>query len=225
MKILLLGKSGHQGVAAAQSYLQTHHDVDYAFGNWRDALPKRIRRWRGELIVSYLAPWVVPEEIIEQATFAAINFHPGPPNYPGIGCTNFALYNEEVEYGVTCHHMAPQVDSGDLVATRNFSIESSETVHSLTQKCHSTIWKLFVEVFENLTTNGTLPRHPQTWTRKPYRRRELNDLCRIDLDMPASEIIRRVRATAYPGAPGAYVEIGGLRFSYDGDPLIPIPAK
>jgi hypothetical protein len=32
--------------------------------------------------------------------------------------------------------------------------------------------------------------------------------------MSEDEVARRVRATTFPGAPGAYVEVQGVRFAY-----------
>ena len=44
---------------------------------------------------------VIPNLIVLKKTFldkikvASINFHPGPPDYRGIGCANFAIINQE----------------------------------------------------------------------------------------------------------------------------------
>lgn len=189
-------------------------DVTVVLGLPGEPFPKEYLDWEGDYVLSYLCPWVVPAKLLENAHKAAINFHPGPPNYPGTGCTNFALYNEEKEYGVTCHHMASQVDSGRVIAVSRFPVFPSDTVFSLTQRCYSYMLTLFYEVMTRIILNEPLPESDEVWTRKAYRLKDLNALKRIELDMPPEEIRRRIRAVTYPGYPGAYVEIDGKRFEY-----------
>jgi methionyl-tRNA formyltransferase len=87
-------------------------------------------------------------------------------------------------------------------------------VYSLTQKCYAEILALSRDIFERLAGGNPLPTSDESWKRKPYRRSELNALCRIEPGMDRDEVRRRVRATTFPGAPGAYVEIGGIRFKH-----------
>src|SRR5574337_1427381 len=91
-------------------------------GKWGDPFPALWSEWEGDVIISYLSPWIVPTWLLKKAKIAAINFHPGPPEYPGIGCTNFAVYNAESEYGVTAHHMAGKVDTGAIIAVQRFPV-------------------------------------------------------------------------------------------------------
>ena len=48
-------------------------------------------------------------------------------------------------------------------------------------------------------------------------RRELEELCKVTIDMEEEEIKRRIRATTYPGMPGAYIEVSGYKFSCSPD--------
>ena len=181
-----------------------------------DPWPEGIGDWRGDFIISYLSPFIVPQGLLDNAKGAALNFHPGPPEYPGIGCTNFALYNGETQYGVTCHHMAAKVDTGPIVAVRRFDILPDDSVLSLTERCYAHIFDLFLEITGILLAGRPLPVADEAWTHKPYKRYELDSLCRITPDMEAEEIERRIRAVTFPGAPGAFVELQGHRFDYAG---------
>jgi hypothetical protein len=71
---------------------------------------------------------------------------------------------------------------------------------------------MFGEIIEFLAANRPLPRAPRAWQRRPFTRRQLNELGRVTPDMTPEEIRRRVRAMEYPGFPGAFVELGGVRF-------------
>jgi hypothetical protein len=105
LSILFLGKKDDEYCHKALKFIQKNFmNAMYYLGQWDDPLPEDTG-WRdGEYIISYLSQWVVPEYLLEKTKNAAINFHPASPAYPGIGCINFALYENASEYGVTCHY-------------------------------------------------------------------------------------------------------------------------
>ncbi len=212
-QIAFVGKSGDPHCAEAAEFVRRHSTEPLiCCGTRGDPLPPLLQSWRGDLLISYLSPWIIPAEILERAAGAALNFHPAPPSYPGIGCTNFAIYDGAREYGVTCHHMEPKVDTGTIVAVRRFGLLPDDTVYSVTQRCYTFMLPLFCEIMTEWLTDGTLPTSTEPWGRDAYRRSELNALCRVTPSMHEDEIRRRVKATTYPGAPGAYVELAGIRF-------------
>lgn len=188
----------------------TNHTI--LLGSADQPLPETLETWSGDYIVSYLSPWILPAHLLRRAARAAINFHPAPPEYPGIGCANFAIYEEAREYGVTCHHMDASVDTGKLVAVQRFPVLETDTVFSLTQRSHSFLLTLFYNVMSCILRDQPVPECKESWTRKPFRRAEMFELFRITSDMSHVEIQRRIRAGAYPGYSGAYVEIHGERF-------------
>lgn len=216
--LLFLGKRDDVFCNKAVEYvLQNFTDPEIHLARRGDPWPAEIDDWRGDLIISYLSPFIVPQALLENAKEAAVNFHPGPPKYPGIGCTNFALYNGETRYGVTCHHLAAKVDTGPIIAVRRFDILPDDSVLSLTERCYAHIHDLFMEITEVLLAGRPLPVADETWSREPYKRHELDALCRITPEMEAEEIERRIRAVTFPGAPGAFVELQGYRFVYAGE--------
>jgi methionyl-tRNA formyltransferase len=207
LSILLLSKT-NDTCRAAQRFLRARAaDCVIAEGERTDAPPDVVASWSGDYLVSFLGPWVVPVNLLARARRAAINFHPGPPEYPGIGCYNFALYDEVTEYGVTCHEMAARVDSGPIVRTVRFPIRHDDSVASLKDRSLAHMLTLFEDVVDGLVAGGALPRSGEQWTRRPYTRTELNELCRLVPGMSQREIDRRVRATTFPGSPGAYFDL------------------
>ena len=120
--LLFLGKAEDAHTARAAEFCRRNFaDVSTHAGRWDDPLPETAAGWSGGLIVSYLARWIVPAPLLARAALA-LNFHPGPPEYPGYGCNNFAIYEGAREYGVTCHHMAPRVDTGAIVEVLRFPV-------------------------------------------------------------------------------------------------------
>jgi methionyl-tRNA formyltransferase len=214
ISILFLGKADDDYCARALAFCQEHSsNVTFCLGKWGDPLPENIRRWEGDTIISYLSRWVVPADLLARARKAAINFHPASPEYPGIGCNNFALYENAKEYGVTCHHMAPKVDTGGIIAVSRFPVHDSDGVAEILQHTYEHQIALFLEIAALIVEGKELPVSKETWTRPPFTRKQFNELFKITPDMSRDEIARRVRAISYgPWQP--YVEIEGFRFVY-----------
>ncbi len=212
MRVLLIGKEKDPFFDRASEWMsQKFPGTSIVRGKRSDPMPDLIQTWEGDYLISYLSPWIIPEETLKRTKHAAINFHPGPPEYPGIGCTNFAIYEGVKEFGITCHHMATKVDTGAVIAVRRFPIHPDDSVLSLTQRCYDAIFSTFLEVLGGVLEQKPLPQSSERWTRRPFTRAELNALCRITPEMSKEEARRRILATTYPGMPGAYFEKNGQK--------------
>ena len=192
-------------------------DLTVFSGSRGSPFPKEAIEEEFDIVLSYLSQWIIPAGVLNKTRLWNINFHTGSPSYPGIGCTNFAIYNEERVFGVTAHIMEPRVDTGRILGVRRFEIEEKDSVYSLTQKCYKELFTLFQDIMEFVLYTNDLPIERERWVRKPYTRKELEELCRIDVNMSKAEIDRRIKATEYPDMPGAYIEIEGLKFEYNQD--------
>lgn len=198
LKVLFIGKSDNFFAEMAADFIRLHFkDPQIVFSKRSASFPKELLDWKGDLLISYLAQWIIPNRLLANADLAAINLHPGPPEYPGIGCTNFAIYNQEKEFGVTCHHMLSKVDTGAIIAVRRFPLFDNDTVYSVTQRCYLEILHLFMELISGLLTGQQFPESKETWKRPAYKRRELDELCELKQGMTEEEIQRRVKATTY----------------------------
>lgn len=215
--LLFLGKADDPDCERALAYCQgAFAPVAYCLGKWGDPLPPASQEWEGDYIISYLSRWVVPEALLKRAHKAAINFHPASPQYPGIGCNNFALYEDAKEYGVTCHYMAAKVDTGKIIAVRRFPVYADDDVARLLERTYENQMALFFEIAAVMAEGRELPASDETWTRPPFTRKQFNELFRITPDMPRDEIARRVRAISYKHWQ-PYIEIQGYRFEYKPD--------
>ena len=216
MKILFIGKDREDFYfdQAKAFMLQQFPDVEVVLAAPGSKFPTAYENWKGDYLISYLCPWVIPGKLIDNLKYGAINFHPGPPQYPGSGCTNFAIYHEVKEYGVTCHYMAAKVDSGKVIAVRRFDVFPEDTVWSVTQRCYGYMLALFYEIITMVKEGKPLPVSDESWSRDAYRLKDFHALRRITPDMDEAEIQRRIRATTYPGYEGAYMEIAGAKFVF-----------
>ncbi len=212
MRILFLRKKDNEYAQRAEDFIRQNFYQPLVFtGGRKDKLPEKVLNWKGDLLVSFISSWIYPKSLLEKASFAAINFHPGSPDYPGTGCTNFAIYNGTKEYGITCHHMKEGVDSGNIIAVKKFSVEEEDTVFSVTQHCYKLIEESFYEIMNLVLQGQPLPVSGEKWKRKPYTRKQLDELCTITPDMSEVEINKRIKATTYK-TPWAFTKIGSHVF-------------
>ena len=207
LRVLFIGKKDDYYSGIASQFVQLHFpNSKIVFSSRHIPFPEDLYQWKGDYIISYLAQWIIPPALLNNADIAAINFHPGPPAYPGIGCTNFAIYNEEKEFGITCHHMQPKVDSGNIIAVRKFPVLPNDSVYSLTHRCYAEIINLFYSIITGIIKGEGLPKTDENWLRKPYTRKQLNALCELTSDMDQQEIERRTRATTFGDKVWAYMK-------------------
>tara|TARA_B100000029_G_C17467179_1_gene920663 strand:- start:276 stop:947 length:672 start_codon:yes stop_codon:yes gene_type:complete len=198
ISILFLGKKGDECCNEALTFIKDSFSVvTYYLGKRDDSLPEDIARWNGDYIISYLSPWIIPKTVLKKCSISAINFHPATPNYPGIGCTNFALYEEAEEYGVTCHYMKAKVDTGKIIAVKRFPITKDDDVKSLTKRAYKLQLILFYEILDKIINDRPIPISTEKWTRKAFTRAELDALSIVDPSMNKKEVEKRIRATSY----------------------------
>lgn len=212
LKILLLRKNENEYAQRAEDFIRKHFQHHLVFSGGRnDKLPDEVLAWKGDIMISFISSWIYPEQLLSNASIAAINFHPGSPEYPGTGCTNFAMYDGVKEYGVTCHHMNGNVDSGKIIAVKKFHVVETDTVYSLTQNCYQLIEECFYVIMNMVLEGKELPVTNETWKRKPFTRKQLDELCHIRPEMSEEEIKKRIKATTYK-TPWAFTKIGNHIF-------------
>lgn len=211
-KILLLSKKTDICKIAQEFTKQCFTEVRCIEGDTGDTLPEIPGEW--DYMISFLSPWIIPASMLAQAKYA-VNFHPAPPTYPGIGCYNFAIYNKETEYGVTCHHMLPKVDRGKIIEVIRFPMYETDTVFILKNRTMNYLLQLFFDFIKDLMVNPEPPESKEVWLREPYKRKDLQTLCRITSEMGSEEVKLRIKATYFPGAADSpYLELHGEKFFY-----------
>jgi methionyl-tRNA formyltransferase len=146
-------------------------------------------------ILSVGAGFIVPPTLLARATAGAYNLHPGPPEYPGIFPSAFALYDRAIRFGITLHEMAARVDSGPIVAVDRFAIQPGWDRLALDTATFSAMIALLTRFAGPLTDLATpLPRGRETWSSRLYRRTDFEALCRLPEDVTPEEFAHRLRA-------------------------------
>ena len=163
------------------------------------------------MIISYLSAWILSEKILKNTKFCNINFHPGPPKYPGIGCFNFALFNNEKSYGVTMHEMKKIVDSGKIIKTKHFPIKKMNLLQ-LIEKSYAFMFLLFKKEILRIIRSRKINYSKEKWKRKAYTRKNFNDFCKLSLNMSPQKLINKVEAIYHPNFPDPVIKYKGKRF-------------
>jgi len=214
MKVILFCKE-KLGLNEVINYLEINSkELQIYKGKVDDPFPKIKCDEIIDLLISFYSPWIIPKNILNRVKLYAINFHPGPPEYRGIGCANYAIYNDEKSYGVTAHIMNTKVDSGDIINVKRFSIHENDNLLTITQKCYTYILIQYYEIISKIFNGEKIKLLNTKWGIKLYKRKDLIELCRIIPDMNKNEIGKRIKATSFPGFQGAYIELQGYKFNF-----------
>jgi len=147
-------------------------------------------------VISFGSGVIVPAALLQRLSGPAYNFHPGPPSYPGIYPSVFALYDNAAHFGVTLHEMAPQVDSGAIVAFEQFGIPKQWDRLALDQATYTAMLNLLSKSAKALADifRPLAPLSEQRWSGTRRRQKDFDALCQLPDDVSPDEFIRRYRA-------------------------------
>jgi methionyl-tRNA formyltransferase len=153
-----------------------------------------------DYIFSFRSHFILNKTTIAKAKIYAINFHPGPPDYRGIGCVNFALLNNEKNYGATVHLINEKIDNGKIIIVNKFKILKKYSVLSLLKKTYITQLdqlKFIIKFMKlnNGNLNSLINNNRFKWSKKLYTREQLNKLYEINNRISKKKFINLIRAT------------------------------
>lgn len=96
-----------------------------------------VRKYNCDLFVSMSFNQIFQTEIINLPRYKTINCHAGKlPFYRGRNILNWALINDEKEFGITVHYIDKGIDTGDIILQRNYSISDNDTYATLLEKAY-----------------------------------------------------------------------------------------
>ena len=160
-----------------------------------------------DLVVSFLFWKRIREPLLSLGTSGCLNFHPAPlPDIRGVGGYNVAVLEGMSEWGVSCHFVDAELDTGDLVEVERFPIDpDAATALSVDLASQERLLGLFQRVMRRALAGEELPRAPQGQGRY-VGREEFEALRRV---RPGDDLGRKLRAFWYPPYPGAVIEVDG----------------
>ena len=173
-----------------------------------DQLPSEAFAVACDYIICFRSWFILPQELLDLPKHYSINLHPGPPAYPGSGCVNFALYNEEDHFGVTTHLMNQKVDSGAIITYSTFPVAKHHRLEEVLTTTHQHLYDQLKELVEHLASIGAqyiadrLQKNKNIkWSETKRTLKELNAYREITPDITEEELSKRIRSfhhTDYP---------------------------
>ncbi|WP_425403982.1 formyltransferase family protein [Hwanghaeella sp.] len=137
---------------------------------------------------------IVPPPILKHLNYNAVNFHPGPPEYPGYRPTGFALYDRARSYGVTAHYMTDRVDEGPIIGVDRFPVAENAFLIDVVKESYQRLAKLaLAKLPALLRVDEVIPPSGERWTPRKTTKAQYDAMRRIPRDMPDAEIAERFR--------------------------------
>jgi methionyl-tRNA formyltransferase len=91
-----------------------------------------VKKYDCDLFVSMSFDQIFREEIINTPRLKTINCHAGKlPFYRGRNILNWALINDEKEFGITVHYVDTGIDTGDIVLQKTYPITDLDDYKTL----------------------------------------------------------------------------------------------
>lgn len=172
-----------------------------------------------DIIYSVQHHELLKAEHIRKAKTIAVNLHLAPlPEYRGCNQFSFAIIDEAKEFGATIHQIDTRIDHGDVLFEHRFSIPEHCWVNDLYELTFNAAIKLFHESLPSLI-EGNYTKISQSELLKKRKeslhfRKEISELKQIDLNQPAKDIEKVIRATYMPGFEPPYALINGKKVHF-----------
>jgi len=117
---------------------------------------EKLKKLNPEIIISFSAPTVFKETILNLPKFGCINLHCSLlPSYAGLFPSFWVLNNKEEFTGCTVHKMDDKIDNGIILKQKIVTINEYETIFSLLSKTKLEGGNLMVDAIESIF-NGTI---------------------------------------------------------------------
>ena len=167
----------------------------------------------GRRLVAFCTSVIVPETVLDTLAGDAYNFHPGPPNYPGLYPACFAIYDGAARFGATCHALTRNIDDGPIIEVNTVDIAPDITRLDLEALSRQLVTRLFITMAPALATvEGRLPERDINWSGKAARQEDFDALCHLPSDVSKDEFDRRYRAVWEGPLHGLKVDLFGHTF-------------
>ncbi len=202
-------------------FLEKHgNDIAYNFVFDYDELKTVTEKNRNApaLLISFGTGVIVPEKILKKF-HRAYNFHPAPPEYPGLDPHFFAVFDRVTTYGTTCHIMTEKVDSGPIVAVKRFPVEGSPHAMKLLDMTLNHTFEMINHVFQKILAEGIFPEPiDEKWGQVICTKALKKSLCKVDPLIEEEAFCHLLHSfqTGVGEQKNLYIDLHGHRFRYEG---------
>lgn len=175
-----------------------------------------------DLFVSMSFNQIFGKRLRERPRLGTINCHAGKlPFYRGRNILNWALINDEKEFGITVHYVNQGIDTGDILAQRVYPITDLDTYATVLERAYYGCAELLVNTIKRLQS-GDIRAVPQSDIHPVgfYCTARRNGDERLSWNQTSREIFNFVRAICEPG-PQARTFVGTAEIKINHVQLVP----
>ena len=169
----------------------------------------RMRDYRCDLFVSMSFNQIFRSELMSLPPLRTINCHAGKlPFYRGRNILNWALINDEKEFGITVHYIDEGIDTGDIILQRCYPITDADNYATLLESAYEGCARALYDAIKTLQRGDVKPIPQRSIHPLGFycaTRREGDE--RLDWNRSSREVFNFVRAICRPG-PEARVFLG-----------------
>lgn len=167
--VLLLGDY-EPIVSRAELIAREHLDVRQVLHHTRAGRTLIDEPVAADWLINFLSAPRVPAAVL--ARYTALNIHPAPPEYPGVGSASLALYDGRKDHGVTLHLMDAEIDHGSILSVRRFPIDPRWGYGDLWDRSLSESLGLFQQTVRAIAMGEPLRASGDQWARTPVTRKQ-----------------------------------------------------
>jgi methionyl-tRNA formyltransferase len=168
------------------------------------------KAYQCDLFVSMSFDQIFRRPLFDMPKFKTINCHAGKlPFYRGRNVLNWALINDEKEFGITVHYIDDGIDTGDIILQRCFDISDNDNYNSILNLAFEECAKILYDSIKLIQNNETKPIRQSTIHPIGFYcgRRNVGDEI-INWNQSSRDIFNFIRALCSPG-PKATTSIDG----------------
>lgn len=182
----------------------------------------RVEKYEADLFVSMSFNQIFRNEMINLPRYKTINCHAGKlPFYRGRNILNWALINDEKEFGITVHYMDEGIDTGDIILQETYPITDEDNYSTLLDRAYDGCAGILYRAIK-MIQNGDVT---------PVRQQDIDPIgmyCGmrmqgdevIDWSQTSRDIFNFIRALCIPG-PQAASWIKGNKITINRARMIP----
>lgn len=213
MKLLVITNYNHKVSKQLIQYLEFKKiDFDYIDSSKK----KKIKITREyDYLISFLNSVYIDKNMRKKIKKNSYNFHPGPPEYPGFGCYNFALLDSVRSYGCTVHLINDNFDNGKILRVNKFKVSFKKmNLEKLIEMTHKNIIKQAKKFINDILNDKLKIDNKLKWKKKAFTKKEFEIAREIKLNDSKKNILKKIKAFEYKNYESVYINLKGFKFEF-----------
>jgi methionyl-tRNA formyltransferase len=166
-----------------------------------EKINKKYLKIKYDYIFCFRSYYILKKNILKKVKKVAINFHAGPPEYRGLGCVNYAIYENSRFYGCTAHLINKKIDNGKIIDVKKFKINRKLSISQILTKTYKIMFAQAISIIKNIQRNPyyiqnqILKNKDIKWSKKIKKLKDLNNFYKINKNIKKNNFLKKIRST------------------------------